>query len=98
MAGQRTREVVFHACVEDAYDGPVRLLGDAQRFGLGLRAMHLEAGEDGSSLLTLTLEVPEHIDEALLASRFARHPVVRRVAVGQPWTDAELVEPRQLAA
>ena len=95
MAGQGTREVVVHASVEDVYDGTVRLLGDAQRFGLDLQGMCLKTGQEGASVLTLTLRVPEHVDDSLLASRFARHPAVIRVAVGPLRVNAAL---EQLAA
>lgn len=98
MAGRRTREAVVCASVEDAYDGTVRLLADAQRLGLGLQAMSLEADEEGGSVLTLTLEVPEHVDDGLLAFRCARHPGVSRVALGPRRADARWVELERLAA
>jgi hypothetical protein len=98
MAGRKTREVLVYASVEDAYDGTVRLLADAQRFGLGLGAMSLESNEEGGSVLTLTLKVPEHVDDRLLASRFARHPGVSRVALGSRAIDPEWEELEPLAA
>ena len=98
MAGQKTREVLVYASVEDAYDGTVRLLADAQRFGLGLGAMSLEANEEGGSILTLTLGVPEHVDDRLLASRFARHPGVSQVELGPRPVDPEWAELEPLAA
>src|SRR5689334_16989820 len=77
MAGEPMREVVVNAVVSDAYDGLIRLLGDAQRFGFALRASTLSAEGGGSASVTLTLSVPAHLDVELVAARLARHPVVR---------------------
>ena len=63
--------------VNDAYDGLIRLLGDAQRFGFALRASTLSAEVDGSASVTLTLSVPARLDVQLVAARLARHPVVQ---------------------
>ena len=49
MAGEPVQEVVVNAVVTDAYDGLIRLLGDAQRFGFALRASTLSAEGDGSA-------------------------------------------------
>ena len=71
------REVVVNAVVTDAYDGLIRLLGDAQRFGFALRASTLSTEEDGSASVTLTLSVPARLEVPLVAARLARHPVVQ---------------------
>jgi len=71
------REVVVNAVVTDPYDGLIRLLGDAQRFGFALRASTLSAEVDGSASVTLMLSVPARLDAELVAARLARHPVVR---------------------
>ena len=76
MAGEPMREVVVNAVVTDAYDGLIRLLGDAQRFGFALRASTLSAEGDGSASVTLTLSVSARLDVQLVAARLARHPVV----------------------
>ena len=77
MAGEPMQEVVVNAVVTDAYDGLIRLLGDAQRFGFALRASTLSAEGDGSASVTLTLSVPARLEVQLVAARLARHPVVR---------------------
>jgi hypothetical protein len=77
MAGEPMQEVVVNAVVTDAYDGLIRLLGDAQRFGFALRASTLSAEGDGSASVTLTLSVPARLDAELVAARLARHPVVQ---------------------
>ena len=76
MAGEPVQEVVVNAVVTDAYDGLIRLLGDAQRFGFALRASTLSAEGDGSASVTLMLTVPARLEVQLVA-RLARHPVVR---------------------
>ena len=77
MSAEAMREVVVNAVVNDPYDGLIRLLADAQRFGFELRASRLGAEADGSASVTLTLSVPAHLDVELVAVRLARHPVVR---------------------
>ena len=76
MSGEPMREVVVKAVVNDPYDGLIRLLGDAQRFGFELRASSLMTELDGSASVTLTLLVPIRLDVQLVAARLARHPVV----------------------
>ena len=68
MSGEPMREVVVNAVVADAYDGLIRLLGDAQRFGFELRASTLSAEGDGSASVTLTLSVPARLDVELVAA------------------------------
>ena len=77
MSEEPMREVAVSAVVTDAYDGLIRLLGDAQRFGFALRASTLSTEEDGSASVTLTLSIPVRVDVELVAARLARHPVVR---------------------
>jgi hypothetical protein len=80
-AGQRT---VFRARLNEAYDGAIRLLIDAQRFGLGLNAMTLATSASGEVEAMLTLEVPQGGSAAVIAERLMRHPVVRQVDVLPP--------------
>lgn len=80
-AGQR---IVFRARLNEAYDGAIRLLIDAQRFGLGLNAMALETSAGGEVTAVLTLDVPQGGSAAVIAERLMRHPVVRQVGVLPP--------------
>jgi hypothetical protein len=75
---------VFRARLNEAYDGAIRLLIDAQRFGLGLSAMALETAANGEVEVMLTLEVPQGGSAAVVAERLMRHPVVRQVEVLPP--------------
>lgn len=80
-AGQR---IVFRARLNEAYDGAIRLLIDAQRFGLGLNAMTLETSAGGEVTAVLTLDVPQGGSATVIAERLMRHPVVRQVDVLPP--------------
>lgn len=91
------REVVVHATVDDAYDGVIRLLGDAQRFGFGLRAFNLATGADGFAVAAITLSVPARVDAQFLAARLARHPTVRNVSAEAYQDKAVLDRPKAAA-
>lgn len=60
----------------DAFDGVIRILGDAQRFGLTLHALHLEPLDDHQSRMDIALLVPAGSDADLLTTRFGRHGAV----------------------
>jgi hypothetical protein len=62
--------------VADAFDGAVRLLTDAQRFGFRIRAFHLDAMEDKGATIRIALGVSPETDPNDLRSRLARHPTV----------------------
>jgi hypothetical protein len=79
MSGEPTREVVVRATLDDTYDGMIRLLGDAQRFGFGLRALKLASETGEAALVTITLSVPTRIDAQVVVTRLARHPAVRSI-------------------
>lgn len=64
----------------DPFDGVIRILCDAQRFGLALRALHLEPLGDDRSRMDLELLVPAGSDADLLRTRFARHGAVISIA------------------
>jgi hypothetical protein len=91
------REVVVDAIICDPYDGLMRLLSDAQRFGFELRAVKLTE-VDGVISAAMTLFVPTRIDAQFVAARLARHPVVQRVDVQENIGRASQEYPRRLAA
>lgn len=62
--------------VTDPFDGAVRILLDAQRFGFVLKELHLEAAGKAKSTMTLRLLVPASSDTDHIRSRFARHAAV----------------------
>ena len=81
MSREPMREVVVQTALNDAYDGVIRLLNDAQRSGFELRAMTLEVDGDETASATLTLSIPACVDAQLLVARLARHPTVRHLGV-----------------
>jgi hypothetical protein len=79
MCESKMRRVVINAAFSDAYDGLIRLVGDAQRFGLELRALTLSAPAGKPAIAELTLFIPVSLSADLLVSRLARHPAVLSV-------------------
>jgi hypothetical protein len=78
MSDELLREIVVEADLNDAYDGIVRLLGDAERSGYELRGVTLATGANQGRMATLTLGVPAEADVQLIAARSSRHPAVQR--------------------
>ena len=73
------RHVRIEAVFDDAYDGIIRLLVDAQRFGLHLQALDVSRDSLDNCLASLRLALPDQTVEADLVARFARHPAIRRI-------------------
>lgn len=80
MSGAQTREITVEAVLEDPYDGLIRLLGDAQRFGIDLLGVSLATAADGVAVATITLAAPASVEPQLLGARLARHPAVRHAS------------------
>src|SRR5258707_15695885 len=74
MSEGTMREVVVRALIDDAYDGLIRLLDDARRFGFGLQELKLVTDANGVAAAVITLCAPNRVDAAFLAPRLARHP------------------------
>jgi hypothetical protein len=87
MSAEPLRETTVEAVLNDPYDGAIRILGDAQRFGFELRSMALATRADGAVSLTATLGVSITADVQLIAARLARHPAVRHAEA--TWTDGD---------
>jgi hypothetical protein len=98
MAAEPIREVVIEAVLNDPYDGAIRLLGDAQRFGFEIRTFALAAGTNGTASATITLGVPTLIDTQVIAARLARHPAVQRADARADAGRALLDRPQAVAA
>jgi hypothetical protein len=79
MSVDLMREIVVEAVLNDPYDGTIRLLGDAQRFGFELQSLTLTAQRAGVTTATITLRVPSTVDARLVAARLSRHPALQRV-------------------
>lgn len=67
------RPITVRVSFPDACDGVVRLMNDAQRFGLEVRALSVGV-EASEAVASLSLLVPETLDLDSLASKFSRHP------------------------
>jgi hypothetical protein len=77
-----THTFTFRITLTDAYDGILRVLIDAQRLGLELVALDLQPGRETRCMtMTMTVSAAVPVDGQLLATRFARHPVVSQVEV-----------------
>ncbi len=74
-------EIVVEAALNDPFDGVIRLLGDAHRFGFELRALTVNARPGGIALAVIVLGVRHTMDDRLVAARLARHPAVLHVEV-----------------
>jgi hypothetical protein len=68
--------IALSVVVADAFDGAVRLLGDAQRFGFRIRAFHVDALEGDGASIRMTLAFPPEIDASQVCWRLARHATV----------------------
>jgi len=79
MSVDLMREIVVEAVLNDPYDGAIRLLGDAQRFGFELQSLMLTARSAGMASATITLRVPSSVEAHLVAARLSRHPALQRV-------------------
>ena len=79
MSAEPMQEIVVEAVLNDGYDGAIRLLGDAQRFGFELRSFALAARADGTASSIITLTVPISADAQLVATRLSRHPAMQCV-------------------
>jgi hypothetical protein len=96
MSADAMRAMVVEAFLNDPFDGVIRLLGDAQRFGFALQGLTLRGTVDGIASATIAFEVPAAMDAQLVVARLARHPAVQRVEA-RP-TGRARVDPPQAAA
>ena len=71
------KPVVVHAIIDNAYDGVIRFLADAQRIGLILDHLQVVSAAENTATLSAAMSVPVEMDVGHLAMRFARHPTVR---------------------
>ena len=81
MSAELTRVIVVEAVLNDPYDGAIRLLGDAERFGFELQSLVLTAKSAGVTSAAITLHVPVSVEPHVVAARLSRHPTVQRVNV-----------------
>jgi hypothetical protein len=73
------RHTRIEAIFNDAYDGIIRLMTDAQRFGLHQEALNVSRDSLDNYVASLRLALPDEMVDADLVARFARHPAIRRI-------------------
>jgi predicted amidohydrolase YtcJ len=76
MPEQPLKPVVVHAIIDNAYDGVIRFLADAQRIGLVFEHLQVVSA-DNAVTLKAAMSVPAEMDIEPLAVRLTRHPTVR---------------------
>ncbi len=76
MQPQPHRHIGVTASVSDPFDGIVRLLLDAARFGFGLDQVAMTAGPDATWAIRMTLEIEPSVDCQIVAHRLSRHPTI----------------------
>jgi len=82
MVDASRRILAFEAAASNGYDGVIRLLLDAERFGLELQSLAVSWPGAGVAKIEFTLAVDECVDAVSLLQRFARHPTLSFVEHG----------------
>lgn len=77
------RSVSVTATTSDPFDGIVRLVLDAGRFGFGLDQISMTTHPDGNRTIRMVLEVQPSADCADLAERLSRHPAITDLHVAE---------------
>ncbi|MBW7973747.1 hypothetical protein [Bradyrhizobium sp. BR 10289] len=76
MQLRQRRRVSVIATTPDPFDGIVRLVLDAARFGFGLDQVAMTTHSDGNRTIRMVLEVMPSVDCADLTERLSRHPAI----------------------
>ncbi|WP_439398009.1 hypothetical protein ACRQ5Q_12250 [Bradyrhizobium sp. PMVTL-01] len=76
MQPQQRRCVSVTATTSDPFDGIVRLVLDAGRFGFGLDQVSMTTQADGNRTIRMVLEVQPSADCADLTERLSRHAAI----------------------
>ncbi|WP_240535232.1 hypothetical protein [Bradyrhizobium sp. YR681] len=71
------------ATTPDPFDGIVRLVLDAARFGFGLDQVAMTTHSDGNRTIRMVLEVTPSADCADLTERLSRHPAITNLSVAE---------------
>lgn len=83
MQPQQRRRVSVMATTSDPFDGIVRLVLDAARFGFGLDQVAMTTRSDGNRTIRMVLEVQPSADCADLTERLSRHPVIADLHIAE---------------
>ena len=87
MQPRQRRSVTVTASTSDPFDGLVRLLLDAARFGFGLDQVSMTMRPDTGWAIGMTIEVQPSLDCAVIAERLSRHPAIMDLRVAEPVQD-----------
>ena len=74
-------EMVVRAVLTDPYDGALRLLNDASRFGLNFQGLNVEMQSDGLARVNLQVSVTPDVDMESISKRMVRHVNVFDLAI-----------------
>ena len=89
MQPQQRRRVRVTASTSDPFDGIVRLVLDAARFGFDLDQVSMAAAcpdagrRDAGWMIRMTLEVQPSVDCAVITDRLSRHPTITNLRVAE---------------
>lgn len=83
MQPQQRRRVRVMASTSDPFDGIVRLVLDAARFGFGLDQVAMATCPDAGWTIRMTLEVQPSVDCDVITDRLSRHPTIMDLRVAE---------------
>lgn len=83
MQPRQRRSVSVVATTSDPFDGIVRLVLDAARFGFGLDQVSMMTRSDGGRTIRMVLDVQPAADCADIAERLSRHPAITDLHVAE---------------
>jgi len=83
MQPQQRRCLSVTATTSDPFDGIVRLVLDAGRFGFGLDQVSMTTRSDGNRTIRMVLEVQPSADCADLTERLSRHPAILDLRIAE---------------
>lgn len=84
MEFHKRRSFEVTASTSHPFDGILRIILDAERFGFDLVRVSMTGAADSGWAIALSLHVGPAADRAVVADRLSRHPVITSVRVEEP--------------